>query len=139
MQFTLKMRRKPSFNIIPLIDVLVVLLIFYIATTVFKRSQPHIPIHLAVSPYTTSAPDMPPSILSVTADDQIFLDGAPVEVEKLGDVLKSKVAADPQFKIAMKPDTKMTFGTLAKVMAAARYAGMGNLDTFVDAPKPEGN
>ena len=35
MQFVRKRRRQPFINIISLIDILVVLLIFYIATTVF--------------------------------------------------------------------------------------------------------
>jgi biopolymer transport protein ExbD len=44
MQFPRKRRRNPVLNIIPLIDVLVVLLIFYIATTVYKKPQPQINI-----------------------------------------------------------------------------------------------
>ena len=49
MEFPRKPRRSPTLNIIPLIDVLVVLLIFYIATTVFKKSEPKIIIKVPES------------------------------------------------------------------------------------------
>ena len=62
-------------NIIPLIDVFVVLLIFYIATTVFKKAQPRVIIKIIVPQSTTAKPteDTPPTILYITADSKIFL------------------------------------------------------------------
>ena len=139
MQFARKPRRSPMINIIPLIDVLVVLLIFYIATTVFKKSEPKIIIKVPDSTQAKAAQGTPPSILYVTAEDKMFLDDTAIDPDKLGELLKSKITADPSFKVALKADTKMTFGTLAKVMDAAHYAGLGDLPTFMDTAKPEGD
>src|SRR5271156_78745 len=109
MLFPRKARRSPTLNIIPLIDVLVVLLIFYIATTVFKKSEPKITIKVPESTTAKTTESTPPSIIYVTSDSKIFLDDAPVEAEQLGDLLKSKIAANPAFKVAMKADTKAPF------------------------------
>ena len=49
MQFVRKKRRSPAINIINLIDVLVVLLIFYIVTTVFKKTENNIIIKVPKS------------------------------------------------------------------------------------------
>ena len=57
MQFPRKVRRSPVINIINLIDVLVVLLIFYIATTVFKKSEPKIIIKVPNSLTATTTQD----------------------------------------------------------------------------------
>jgi biopolymer transport protein ExbD len=139
MQFPRKPRRSPTLNIIPLIDVLVVLLIFYIATTVFKKSQPKIVIRVPSSTTATTTQETPPSIIYVTADSKIFLDDAPVEPEQLGDLLKSKIAANPAFKVDMKADTNAPFGIITKVMDAAHIAGIGDLPTFMDTSKTSGD
>ncbi len=139
MQFPRKPRRPPTLNIIPLIDVLVVLLIFYIATTVFKKSQPKIVIKVPDSTQAKASQETPPSIIYVTSDSKIFLDDAPVDPDQLGDLLKSKIAANPSFKVAMKADTGAPFGAITKVMDAAHVAGIGDLPTFMQTTKGSGD
>jgi len=135
MQFARKPRRQPVINIISLIDILVVLLIFYIATTVFKKSEPKITITVPKSTQAKATNSTPPSIIYVTADSKIFFDDAPVEPENLGELLKGKVTSNPDFKVAMKADTKAPFGVIAQVMDAAHYANISDLSTFM-TPKP---
>lgn len=138
MQFTRKRRRPPMINIIPLIDVLVVLLIFYIATTVFKKPEPKITIKVPDSTRAKTTPNTPPTILYVTDDSKLYLGADQVEPDKLGELLKSKLASDPEFKVAMKADTKAPFGVIVKVMDAAHFAGMGDLPTFMNTDKAAG-
>jgi biopolymer transport protein ExbD len=139
MQFPRKPRRSPTLNIIPLIDVLVVLLIFYIATTVFKKSQPKIVIKVPDSTQAKATQETPPSIIYVTSDSKIFLDDVPVEPDQLGDLLKSKLSSNPSFKVAMKADTSAPFGVITKVMDAAHVAGIGDLPTFMQTAKGSGD
>jgi biopolymer transport protein ExbD len=140
MQFARKPRRRPFINIIPLIDVLVVLLIFYIATTVFKRSQPKISIVVPNSTRAAATREATPAIIYVTADSKMYLEDQPVDPDQLGDILKSKLAADPTYKVALKSDTKAPFGLIVKVLDAAHAAGIPNIDTFANpgdgAPGP---
>jgi biopolymer transport protein ExbD len=138
MIFPRKPRRSPTLNIIPLIDVLVVLLIFYIATTVFKKSEPKIIIKVPSSTTATTTKETPPSIIYVTADSKIFLDDTPLDPAQLGDTLKSKIASDPNFKVAMKSDEKTPFGMVVKVLDAAHTAGITDLQTFTQQEKGAG-
>jgi biopolymer transport protein ExbD len=130
MQFVRKKRRVAVLNIIPLIDVLVVLLIFYIATTVFKKNE-HT-FQIVVPKYDKAAPaqDVPPTIIYVTKDSQIHLGDQLVDPDLLGDMLKQDIAKDPNFKVALKADTEAPFGAITKVMAAARNAGITDLPTY---------
>jgi biopolymer transport protein ExbD len=130
MQFTRKPRRSPVLNIIPMIDVLVVLLIFYIATTVFKKTEHN--FHITVPKYDKAAPapEAPPTTIYVTKDSKIYLGDQLVDPDLLGDMLKQKVAADPNFKVALKADTDAPFGAITKVMSAARNAGIPDLPTY---------
>ncbi len=137
MQFVRKRRRQPFINIISLIDILVVLLIFYIATTVFKRTEPK--LNIVVPPSTTAKPTQEnlPSTIYVTADSKVFFDDAPVDPDQLGQLLKEKVAANPDFKVAMKSDENAPFRIIVKVMDAANVAGIKNLSTYMSS-KPAG-
>jgi biopolymer transport protein ExbD len=140
MQFVRKPRRQPVINIISLIDILIVLLIFYIATTVFKKSEPKIKIIVPSSTRATTTPNETlPSIIYVTEDSKIFLDDAPVDPDKLGDLLKSKLAANPDFKVAMKADTKAPFGVIVQVMDAAHAANISDPPTFTTRKPAEGS
>jgi biopolymer transport protein ExbD len=134
MQFVRKKRRPPFINIISLIDILVVLLIFYIATTVFKRSEPKINIVVPSSSHATTTQESLPAIIYVTSDSKIYLDDQEISPDQLGTTLKAKIAANPDYKVAMKADTKAPFGAITKVMDAAHTAGIPNLPTFMNEP-----
>jgi biopolymer transport protein ExbD len=135
MQFPRKRRRPPALNIIPLIDILVVLLIFYIATTVFKKPEPKIKIVVPDSTRAKATANTPPTILYVSEDSKLYLGADEVEPDKLGQILKDKLAANPDFKVAMKADKKAPFEIIVKVMDAAHFAGMGDLPTFMNTDK----
>ncbi len=64
-------------------------------------------------------------------DSKIYLGDQLVDPDLLGDMLKQKVAADPNFKVALKAGhTDAPFGAITKVMAAARNAGIPDLPTY---------
>lgn len=134
MIFHRKPRRAPTLNIIPLIDVLVVLLIFYIATTVFKKSEPKINIVVPNSTRAKASQEAVPSTLFVDAEGKLYLEDTPVEDGKLADLLKSKLATNPQFKVVMKADEKAPFSAIVGVMDAAHDAGITDLGTYA-SPK----
>jgi biopolymer transport protein ExbD len=138
MQFPRKPRRSPALNIIPLIDVLVVLLIFYIATTVFKKSQPNIKLNIPSSTQASATKEVPPSTIYITEDGKFFFDDVPVEPENLGQLLKDKKTANPDFKAAVKADTKAPLGMFVKVYDAAHFAGINDLQMYMNEVKPEG-
>jgi biopolymer transport protein ExbD len=137
MQFVRKRRRQPFINIISLIDILVVLLIFYIATTVFKRAEPK--LNIVVPPSTTAKATQEnlPSTIYVTADSKVYFDDAPVDPDQLGQLLKDKKAANPNFSVAMKADEGAPFKIIVKIMDAANQAHITNLSTYMNS-KPSG-
>lgn len=131
-------RKTPFINIISLVDILCILLIFFIVTTVFKKDEPIVQIKLPETTQAEPAKETPPTIIYVTSDEQIFLDSQPVSPEKLGPILKQKIESGAFSKLAMKADKKAPFGLIVKVMDAAKFAGIKNLPTFTEDAKPQG-
>ncbi|MEP6668499.1 MAG: biopolymer transporter ExbD, partial [Chthoniobacter sp.] len=75
MKFYARPRRTPQVIIVSLIDIFAILLIFVIVTTTFKKIQPQVTIKLPESKSAVSSDSSDePVLLSITVDEEIFLD-----------------------------------------------------------------
>jgi biopolymer transport protein ExbD len=118
-------RPVPTIPIVSLIDIMVILLIFFIATTTFRREKTHLKIALPESKAmggTAAIPEVRTAI-AITEDQKIFLDGQPVEVDKLAGALIALKSARPGAKLELEADTSTSLGILIKVWDALRAAG----------------
>jgi len=117
--------------IVSLIDILVLLLIFFTVTTTFKQDQPAVEIKLPDSKTaaTTEQKDIP-LIVYVTAKDEIFLDKEPVSADDLASKLAQLKQTKPSFKLALKADQKASFGVIIRVLDAFKTLGIQNVPAF---------
>src|ERR1700692_1473965 len=84
MKFAVRKRRAPSIIIVSLVDILTILLIFFVVSTTFKKDQPEVQINLPESKTATTAPaELEHAILTVSEKDEIKLDGQPVAITDL--------------------------------------------------------
>ena len=56
MKFAVRKRRAPSIIIVSLVDILTILLIFFVVSTTFKKDQPEVQINLPESKTSSSNP-----------------------------------------------------------------------------------
>ena len=135
MKFAVKKRRAPSIIIVSLVDVLTILLIFFVVSTTFKRDQPEVQINLPDAKTATKAPaEMEHAIVTVDQNDDIKLDGRAI----LADELENAVRDLPETRkssLALQADKKASFGTIIKVMDALKLAGVKNLPAFTREEK----
>jgi biopolymer transport protein ExbD len=132
MKFYTRKRRSPSVIIVSLIDILAILLIFFIVTTTFRTNQPQLQINLPESKSAERAPaeNNQPLVLRVKSAEQITLDEKPVTLENLATSLKALRDQAPQRPIAMQADREAPFGVVVKVLDALREAGVKNIPAF---------
>ncbi len=124
----------PAVIIVSLIDILAILLIFVIVTTTFKRDQPEVVIKLPDSSTATAAPNpADPAVLSISADEKLFLDGKKVELADLKTALMEMLTVTPNRPLALNADTKAPFGLIIKVLDVLKEAGVKNLPAFTEA------
>lgn len=134
MNFYKKKRRAPAINIVSLIDILAILLIFFIVTTTFKKTQPQFEINLPESKTATPASEVEtaPLILDVKSETQITLDEKPITLPELGAALKALHEQHPDRPLAMRADRSVPFGVIVKVRDSLVEAGVKNIQTFTD-------
>lgn len=132
MRFYIRKRRAPSVIIVSLIDILAILLIFFIVTTTFRKNQPQLQINLPESRTAEQAPaeNMEPVILRIKSATEITLDEKPVTIENLADALRTLREQAPARPIAMQADREAPFGVVVRVLDALRDAGIKNIPAF---------
>lgn len=130
-------REEPEINFIPLIDLLLVILIFLMVTTTYSKYA-ELQINL---PEATAekAPERPQLInIGVDANSKYAINGAPIAfsgVESLSNALKEAAAAgnmkDPV--IAIGADAGATHQAVINVMEASRMLGFTKISFTTQA------
>lgn len=136
MKFAVRKRRAPSIIIVSLVDILTILLIFFVVSTTFKKDQPEVQINLPESKTSSSKPaEIEHAVVSVDAEDALKLDGKAIAVDELQSAIESLTPAR-RSSLVLKADEKASFGIIIKVMDALKLAGVKNLPAFTQpAPK----
>jgi biopolymer transport protein ExbD len=135
MKIAVRKRRAPSIIIVSLVDILTILLIFFVVSTTFKRDQPEVQINLPDSKTSTkSSSELEHAVVSVNATDEVRLDGEVVEVDKLEASVRN-LPATRRASLALQADKKASFGTIIRVMDALKLAGVKNLPAFTREEK----
>jgi biopolymer transport protein ExbD len=135
MKFAVKKRRAPSIIIVSLVDILTILLIFFVVSTTFRRDQPEVQINLPDSKTATNVPaELEHVIVTVDADNEIKLDGKVVSVDELESAVR-ELPATRKSSLALQADRKAAYGTIIKVLDALKLAGVKNLPAFTRGEK----
>jgi biopolymer transport protein ExbD len=130
MNFAVRKRRAPSIIIVSLVDILTILLIFFVVSTTFKKDQPEVQINLPESKTATKAPaELEHAIVTVDETDAIKLNDRPLNVDELEGAVRN-LSQTQKASLALQADRKASFGTIIKVMDALKLAGVRNLPAF---------
>lgn len=137
MKFYQRTRRTPQVIIVSLIDIFAILLIFVIVTTTFKTTQSAVTIKLPESRTAVAAEKTePPVILAVSEGEEVFLDDRKVAIEELAAQIGELRKGNPKFALAMKVDTKVSYGFLIRLLDSLKEAGVkGSLSAFTEMKK----
>ena len=130
-------RRRRGFsdiNVTPLVDVMLVLLIVFMVTAPLLAAG--IRVELPVAPATSAPVRDTKLVVTVTREGKITLGDADVtaDVER---VLATDVRIQKEREIYIRADKEARYGAVARVVAAARAAGVDGLNLLVE-PELEG-
>ena len=133
-------REEPEINLIPLIDVLLVILIFLMVTTTYRASRSC--RSTCRPPKRTSAEERPNQIdVAVDAPGQLLVNKHAVAVRAIADGLRRGAEArrgrheDPV--IVINADADATHQSVINIMEAARIAGYSHITFTTQAPRSE--
>ncbi len=131
-------RDEPEINLIPMIDVLLVILIFMMVTTSYAKFS-ELEINLPEAGGKSGSSQVKTISVAVDATEHYAINnqGLPYTgVDALAASLKNAAGDQTDPTIVINADAKATHQSVINVMEAARRAGYGRI-TFTTQSKPE--
>lgn len=120
-------------NLVPLIDVLLTILFFYmIVSPMMSRG---LDVNLPKSEANTIKPE-DRIVLTVTHNQEVFLEKERVDVSRLKDVLGSIRKSKPLINVYLRADRDAPYGAVVQVMDIVKRAGIDRLGMVTEAASP---
>jgi biopolymer transport protein ExbD len=119
-------------NITSLIDVMFILLIFFMVTSTFKN-QPAINLVLPRSATASETVDTP-AILYLTAEGEIFLNDALVPKARLASMLSEMHAASGEDRMVLRADEKAAHGDVVEIIDTIKQSGFTRVSLSARVP-----
>jgi biopolymer transport protein ExbD len=119
-------------NMIPLIDVMLVLLVIFIVTAPLLTHAVKVDL-----PRASSTPNLtkPENVqLAIDAASQVYWNGAPVDTTTLARHLKEAALRVPQPEMHLRAERSTPYEKVAEVMSAAAREGLARIG-FVTDPR----
>ena len=119
----------------PIIDMVFLLLIFFLVATTFHQTEREMQIAL---PYAASAGAISTAlrevVINVDADGQIIVSGSTIEPEALRALIGAAVAANPEQKITVRGDRSTAYANVVAVLDICKDSGIQEpyLDTVLE-------
>jgi biopolymer transport protein ExbD len=126
MKVNLQTTKKSRIEMLPLIDIVFLLLVFFIYAMLSMAVHRGLPVLL---PLSSTAKIDKNLILSVTVekDGTIYLDKERVSLENLGGLLKQRVRSMKETGVLIFADRSLTYQRLFQVLDQIRMAGLSRI------------
>lgn len=122
-------REEPDINLVPFIDVLIVIVIFLAVTTTYSKYA-ELKINLPVADANTVDQPIDKLEIAISRNGQYFVNGREVPMESpllFAETLRQIAGPDSDPVIIISADSNTTHQSVIYTMEAARIAGYGRI------------
>ena len=130
MRFRPENEENFSVDLTPLIDVVFLLLIFFMVSTVFVDFKKQMDISLPSSKTSILSEVLKPVTVELTVDKQIFLNGEKIHISKFESAL-SKITKSETKEAIIRADKNLPYGDVIKIMGMLQNAQILNIGVAV--------
>jgi biopolymer transport protein ExbD len=117
---------KARIEIIPMIDVIFFLLVFFMVSTLSMTINRGLPVNLPTA--ATSQKDLRENFnLTLTQDGQMFLNKEPIALQDLGPRVRAALAGEPELMVIINADGEVRHHAVVEAMDELRVAGVARL------------
>jgi len=130
-------REEPEINLIPMIDVLLVIIIFLMLTTTYSKFS-GLEINLPTADASKQAEQPNEIDVAVTANGQVLVNKSPLtaaDVGSISEALRRAAGARPDPVIVINADAKASHQSVVDVMQAAQTAGYPHISFATQMPR----
>ncbi len=123
-----------SIELTPMIDMVFLLLIFFLVATTFHQTEREMQIALPVAsssaPISTMLQEL---IVNVDVDGRIIVGGRKLDPDQLQSMVSEAVAVNPQQKVTVRGDRRTAYANIVTVLDICKGSGIQEpyLDTVL--------
>lgn len=136
-----RIKRKPmaEINVVPYIDVTLVLLIIFMITAPLIQQGVEVDLPLASAKELPQEQD-PPLVVTVDSKGLYYMDvgetpNSPVELESIGARVAAVLRHKPGTSVLIRGDMAVDYGKVVTVMAVLKAAGVPNVGLMTQSPE----
>ncbi|MCG3200861.1 MAG: hypothetical protein NFCOHLIN_00723 [Gammaproteobacteria bacterium] len=112
-------------NVVPLVDVMVFLLIFFVSTASFLK-EAGIEVNRPIA-QTVAKQEKGNIIIAISKDGEIWLDKRQLDIRMVRPTVERMHAENPEGSVIIVADREAATGTTVQVMDQVRLAGIANV------------
>lgn len=126
MRFTKKDEGLPQIMVIPMIDIMFFLLVFFMLATINMSNSGSLPIKLA-SMQNLQQTKLDGLHVAVDKDNKLYVDNMEIKADKLLPLLQKATAANPEMLVILRIDKNSQFYSTSELINILKRAGVKRL------------
>lgn len=117
-------RAEEEFQMAPMIDMVFLLLVFFMCVSTLAQAEKNVPLELPESEESDVAEDLSDrGTVSVDATGQTYLGADAVSLEQVKAAITASLQENPRLRILVRADQGAKYGDIKKVLKACSEAG----------------
>lgn len=132
MKFPHPNKKSARFDLTPLIDVVFLLLIFFMLTTTFLNLESRIKVNLPTGDFAAAEPSKNITV-TITENNTIYFNGRLIDPLKITENVATELKKDPKGLVVLEADKNVLHGKVVRVMDLIKKGGA---DKIAIATKP---
>ena len=118
--------KKARIEIIPMIDTIFFLLVFFMISTLSMSRYSGLPVN-SPKAATGQQPASESAAVTITPDGKVYIDKQEVPRESIRTVLQQRLSANPELLVLINADERVEHGRVVDVMDIARQVGVAKM------------
>ena len=121
-----RLKKKPEFMIIPMIDIIFFLLVFFMMNSLQTVAQKALAVQLPQA-QSASAPAQLPIIMTLDEEGHITIDNKPVSIQESATIMKQHMQENANAAVVLQADKRTAHGQVVAVMDMLKTSGVKRL------------
>lgn len=116
-------RRRPRIELVPMIDVLFFMLVFFMLFSTINGSEAGVPVQLPKVLHMGNAANNS-LVVTITAGSQVYLGKRHIGINQLKQMVGLELQKDPATQVIVRPDAAVPYEKIVKVMDVLADTGI---------------
>ena len=128
---TLGVKKEPTIMIIPMIDIVFFLLVFFMVGTLYMNTEQQIPLNLP-STSTSTAKSIEPIIIALTTSHKLYIDNREISADNLSQEVQDIVRTTPRQAFVIRASKDVYYNEVIALLDMLKVNGAKYISVATD-------